>query len=228
MHPEHVLCVGCGLVKPGLWVRPPGNCRSHPPAISAEASLTRMVSSHLFSNQRTFHYYLFTHFLAPYVFFLYFLNSQVSDPDFWTLPQLALSIVSRSLLPAQPITFADPYSCLCWPLTYILTLPNWDILTTVDLWSHWSQTTKLALASGFNSILDHFFLFWLWYLLLFSGLHTPHSQPPKNKHETPGCFTTLLLKWHKGLDFGSFGSQNIFVFYFSSRLIIRKLDLVLL
>lgn len=91
------------------------------------------------------------------------------------------AVSPRSLLPAQPITFVDPYSCLCWPLTYILTLPNWDILTTVDLWSHWSQTTNLASASGFNSILDHFFLFSLWCLPLFSGLHTPHPQPPKKQ-----------------------------------------------
>lgn len=137
------------------------------------------------------------------------------------------AISSPSLLLAQPFNFVDPYSCLCRPLTYILTLPNWDTLTTVDLWSHWSQTTYLASVGGSNSILDHFCLFLLWYLPLFSDLHTPHPQASKN--------TSM---WHQDVSqlfysngtktFGSFGSENIFVFYFSSRLIITKLGLVLL
>lgn len=108
----------------------------------------------------------------------------------WLTPRL-LNPASTGLLhgppcpflPTQPITFADPYSCICLAsylmLTFelFMTFPNWGILSTVNLWSHLFQTTQLTLVSGFKFYPPR--LFTLLPLLISSCFQAlmPHPTP---------------------------------------------------
>lgn len=61
-----------------------------------------------------------------------------------------------------------------WPDQFFV-LPNCSMLTNMDLWSHWFQTSHSTLASGFQ-----FFpppLFTLLTLVIFSGIQASTSHP---------------------------------------------------
>lgn len=108
-----------------------------------------------------------------------------------------------------------------WPDLFLV-LPNCSMLTNAGLWSHLFQTSHSTLASGFQ-----FFSSTIVYnshfgnIQLFSGLHAPPYSKRSMWH-----YDVSQFKWHEELVWGSFGSENIFIFCCSSRLIIKKLDLV--
>lgn len=189
-----------------------------------------MVSSYLFSNQRTFHYYECLLDIDPFYLFSYILccfslfpaNLQVSDPDSWTLPQLAFCLI-RLVLSCLP----SPLLLLILTLAYVWLLtgsPGADdycgpvVSFISDHWldfSQWLQVPSSTIICTFH--FGH---------IKFSGLHAlPQSKRNMWHQDVSKLFCSSGIKtWI----LAPLVQRIFFLFYFSSRLITRKLDLILL